>query len=577
MGKDFTNGAYEAIYTHPRWKEEATKYEENLAAKLFHMSYTKNAVKTALGKISRILTGYYGDGGKSLNAREEETVENAAGITNLAELFGEQGGPIPVNKTLVTALMQERRDNSSAGQVNKVMAGDNKENDEKYTQEEADQANMETLDAIMNKDGNLREQMTLLYNGMFINGGRSSKQIKSGTSFKGLLMNISRKQAGKSNSEALRGINFDLLEGLDQYKKGKDVFDTYSMARDLETRSEKIQGKGNAVSRWFRSIKRRWSSSVYNFFHRKKREQPLVEGEVGLGLNHYERLGIGLSDREKAFAYTTSENETDGKKRLRWKEGQVWTKMKKDLTANGMLQLTGPSGTTLRMLGAYRLMGASQKELLDFRLALIAWMVSSHDHSLYEILQGSHNAGVRGTESLKEPAVMYTNIDPLDTQMLRDNFAENKQFPHEVIFKMQLDELKAEREENEKHNGRSAQRANIKLEYDEVSKEVEEFQQICKRYTDKIARLKKKKTSLEIALEKNKKLTEDDKKKNIVTTIGKKLRTLPTPPNIPSITRSCKTVFTPADVSARSTMSASASMPFSKSSCSHAPITLNVR
>lgn len=97
--------------------------------------------------------------------------------------------------------------------------------------------------------------------------------------------------------------------------------------------------------------------------------------------------------------------------------------------------------------------GCEQKELLDFRLALIAWMVSSHDHSLYEILKGSHNAGVRGTESLDEAAVMYTNIDPLDTGILRDNFAENKQFPHETVYKIQLNELKAAREEHERKSG----------------------------------------------------------------------------------------------------------------------------
>lgn len=187
MGDSFTKEAYEVIYRHPKWKEEATKYEDHLAAKLFHMSYTKQAVKTAMGKISRILTAYYGDGERVPQGQEQQNIEAAESLTDFAQIFNGEDTDVKINKTVVEALMQGRRDNSGAGQVKKVLAGDKKEDGQEYTQEEADEANKEMLDEVINGDGNVREQMTLLYNGMFINGGHTKEQIARGTSFKGVL------------------------------------------------------------------------------------------------------------------------------------------------------------------------------------------------------------------------------------------------------------------------------------------------------------------------------------------------------------------------------------------------------
>ena len=124
MGESYTKEAYKSIYKHPKWKGEAQHYEEHLAATLFHNTYTKNAVKTALGKISRILTAYYGAGEKTLDRQQTQTIEAASAITDLAESTGNGTGDIAINKTLVKALMQERRDASSVGQVMKVTTED---------------------------------------------------------------------------------------------------------------------------------------------------------------------------------------------------------------------------------------------------------------------------------------------------------------------------------------------------------------------------------------------------------------------------------------------------------------------
>ncbi|MBO5092804.1 MAG: hypothetical protein J6C33_00410 [Lachnospiraceae bacterium] len=496
MGEGFTKEAYEVVYKHPQWKQEATRYEDRMAAKLFHMSYTKEAVKTAMGKISRILTAYYGDGGQTLDRQREEAVEAAGGLTDLAELFGEDTSEVKVNKTLVTALMQGRRDNSGAGQVRKLQAGDPKEGGGVYTQEEADRANMETLDAVMNRDGNLREQMTLLYNGMFVNGGYTPEQIAHGASFKGVLQGITRENGVCSLNPDLMGIDYDLLEGLERYQKKEDVFDTYSMGRDLQRRSEELTGKGNRLTRWWRGMKRALNATLHNSMLRKKRRTPLREGEAGLGLQHYEQLGIGPSAREREYSVITQEEDGQRHEKLLWKEGAAYYQVKKEVTAEGMLQTAGASGTTLRMLGAYRLMGASRKELLDFRLALIAWMVSSHDHSLYEILQGSHNAGVVGTEDLSEAAAMYTNVDPLDTEILREHFAENKQFPHEIIYKRQLNELKEAREARERKLGRDEVRRDRIIESGALKDQYEVIDGLLKKRRNDLRTLERKITSL---------------------------------------------------------------------------------
>ena len=69
----------------------------------------------------------------------------------------------------------------------------------------------------------------------------------------------------------------------------------------------------------------------------------------------------------------------------------------------------------------------------------------------------------------------------------------------------------------------------------------------------------------------------NDKKKNKVTMIGKKLNTLPTPVKIPSITRLWIAWFTWAAVNAWSVSTEILSIPNCKIPWSQAPITLNVR
>ena len=52
--------------------------------------------------------------------------------------------------------------------------------------------NQAMLDDVINGEGNLREQMTLLYNGFFQNGGRSKEEIANSRSFKNMMSNITQ-------------------------------------------------------------------------------------------------------------------------------------------------------------------------------------------------------------------------------------------------------------------------------------------------------------------------------------------------------------------------------------------------
>ena len=432
MGDAYTKEAYKIIYQHPDWQATAQEYEDRFAANLYNSAPVRQAAAQALTKLSGTLTSYYRV--KNLN---QEQSEDLAAVGQVAEQIS---GRTPDDWKVLEGALLQRDSGSGAGQIGRWQLGDyveaqeaarlGIEGDYVLFEQDADFLNRQNIQNVFD-NGNLREQMTMLYNGMFINGGKNREEIEESQSLKNLLLNITEEDQAKMNEMGTEShIRFDLLREMGHYEKKEDLFDTYSMARDLKRGKDKIKGKGNWFTRWASGIKRAFSAAFSSKFTRstkKKAEQ------TGLGREHYERLGIGLSQREMA-------NGLDENGNLKWKEGQAYFRMDTPVTAEGMLQTAGPSGTTLRMLGAYRLLGAGKTDLMNFRLALIAWMVSSRDHSIYEILKGSHNAGVKGREDLSEAANMYRTIDPLFEDLIREEFAPNRRFPHETIYLKMVDQ-----------------------------------------------------------------------------------------------------------------------------------------
>ena len=442
MGASFNKGAYKEIYKHNKWIETADKYEEQFAAKLYKTPYVQDAAKTALTKLSKTLNAYYGNRGQKM---DEETVENAEAVRDMAgQIVGEvpkdqreAGGEerVEITDTLLEAFLPRGDSSHGAGQIGNFSQSLTNASTMEERQE-AEATDRRNLDEVINGDGNLRERMTMLYNGMFINGGREKQQIAKSRSLKNLMAYITQDKI--QNTEELQGVRLDLLEGMKQRGKRGDVFDIFSIARDLKKSSDHAEKKGNKLTRFFAGLSRGFNAGLLRRFNRKTRSAKERE-QKRLGEDHYNNLGLELSRRERINGIK------DGQ--LQWEEGTAWFKMKKPVNAGGMLQTAGPSGTALRMLGAYKLLGASLKELLHFRLALIAWMVTSKDHSLYEIMKGSQNAGITGKEDLSEPATMYMTVDPLPVDVLRREFAPEHQFPHELVYKTMLNELTAKRKQ----------------------------------------------------------------------------------------------------------------------------------
>ncbi len=127
------------------------------------------------------------------------------------------------------------------------------------------------------------------------------------------------------------------------------------------------------------------------------------------------------------------------------KEGTVWKTYKsKGFLAdmekkNNIRIVNGISGTTLRMMKTAKWLGLKGKDLMNFRLALMGWMLPTDDHSLWEIIIGSHNVGVKGKEDMTDMVSLDKTVDPLDEEKLRHNVCSREvknepMFPHEIVY-----------------------------------------------------------------------------------------------------------------------------------------------
>lgn len=81
------------------------------------------------------------------------------------------------------------------------------------------------------------------------------------------------------------------------------------------------------------------------------------------------------------------------------------------------------------MIAAYRLLGASPKELYMFRLALMAYMIPTGKKTLAQILKESEEAGYKGNEDLSTPKTMYATFknEPVVDGLFVNNFKKQKQ------------------------------------------------------------------------------------------------------------------------------------------------------
>lgn len=150
----------------------------------------------------------------------------------------------------------------------------------------------------------------------------------------------------------------------------------------------------------------------------------------------YEHRGVPLSSREMEAAGVDPSHKTVP---LTWREGICYfsidetTGWGKKMKEDGFPTIAGGSGTAARLLKIYKWIGGEHP--IDFRLALMGWMLPCQDHSLIEIMQGAHAVGVTApSDKVDNPIYMYRSIPPINSRDLRANVAKDAKFPDEHVL-----------------------------------------------------------------------------------------------------------------------------------------------
>ncbi|WP_081415679.1 eCIS core domain-containing protein [Aquimarina latercula] len=415
--------AYAKILNSSQWFPTAKAYEQRLGAYCSSHPLSINALNAGMDKLISIMERRYQD---EWNENEEDL---------LKEVFF-------------------RDDKTSTGQVGLNL-------------------NTKKMYAVL-REGNLRERMTAFYNAAYYGSGYGD-EIKRG--FKKILHEIIfdnqtdlidelelkedaiQEQVAYYNNYLNRGVMRPLIKlGT---KVSTKLLNGYRGMRgqNLEEDSSYTFGK-DVFALGNLSIQANDSSVRESQKNRTNRPRP-VNREFVNTPQDFEEMGVPLSNEELAFSYEDDNLNLKGRKKrskkarnkarrnqtrqeaLPWVSGNAmfeispddsWYKKIHDQLR--MPVVAGVSGTTTRMLKAYQFLNVPNSDL-DFRLALMGWMLPVWDHSLYEILRGSHIAGVKGEnedKNIKDVVRMYMNVAPLRTEELRHNVANDKMFPHEELY-----------------------------------------------------------------------------------------------------------------------------------------------
>ena len=397
--------AYQPILKNAQWFPEAEKYEKNLGSYAYNHGKSKGALDAGIQKLQTTIEDYCKD-----SATQEEI---------LKESFFKD-------------------DKKSAGQMGINL-------------------NVEEMLSVLD-EGNLRERMTAFYNAAYYAGGYGSN-LKKG--FKAILHDI----VFSDSSEKINELDLNKQEIEKQKRYYSSNYNTKGWVGWFANKalSTLIAEKAYLFDKDIFALGNlSLQSSMTDLYEIYESQKDRAERSDEEKKEHqktpsdYEKMAAPLSDRELAFAFPEVKKpwwriftkETEFRRRetkdrkLPWTEGTACFEIKlenswyKKIHENlRMPVVAGVSGTTTRMLSAYKFLNLDK--LLDFRLAIMGWMLTSWDHSLYEIIRGSHIAGVEipeEKERLKDVINMYMTVEPLQTSELRQNVATDKMFPHEIIY-----------------------------------------------------------------------------------------------------------------------------------------------
>lgn len=268
MGDAYTKEAYKLIYQHPDWQSTAQEYEDRFAANLYHSGPVLQTASNVLTQLSDMLVSYY-----RVKNLSQEQAQSLAAVGEVAVDISER---TPDDWEVLEEALLRENSGEGAGQIGRWKMGDYVGEQEQRRLDvgpdyplfttDADRLNRENIHNVLNY-GNLREQMTMLYNGMFLNGGKTREEIEESRSLKNLLLNVTpEEQELMKKMKVDSYIEFDLLQEMEHYGKKEDLFDTYSMARDLERGREKTKGRGNWFTRWVSGMKRAFSAAFSSRF-----------------------------------------------------------------------------------------------------------------------------------------------------------------------------------------------------------------------------------------------------------------------------------------------------------------------
>ena len=153
-------------------------------------------------------------------------------------------------------------------------------------------------------------------------------------------------------------------------------------------------------------------------------------------LNYQDNMGLYRSAREKRFQESTYEQSqnNDGKSLINygqklWQPSYHDPKSRKEIKLDsfgGKRLVAGTSGTTERLIKSLKKqkfagISDNNEELVKFRFAIMGCMLPEKNHSLYEILQGSHEVDVWGKENLGSAHSMDRSVAPLSEEEIRKN------------------------------------------------------------------------------------------------------------------------------------------------------------
>lgn len=368
---------YMSLFKTNEWKMEARAFEERLGIYAYNDPRSRRAANEGLKNLKAILLKYY---------RSKQKVKHS-------------------RKTILRHAFTADEE-TSAGQIGRDVT-------------------VKDIDQIVGDEGNgnLREKMTAFFNAAYRNSDRND--IRPSITLKYIVSN------------ARKGFNrrIAIAAGVKKESINKDKTDPFA---PLKTTS------------------------------RTKRSQSDIAA-LGKTAQDYEEMGAGLSEREMRYVQHSRDgtnfilfdtnrfskdqagknqagknqadkNEFDFTAKLPWESGNACfqvgenTPLGKDAGQNRGMPLTADiSGTTEKMLNSYKAVNGTQP--LDFRLALIGWMLTSGDHSLYEIMEASHRVDVKGEkEDLTDAVSMYECIAPLTEDEVRKHAGKDGRLPHEVVY-----------------------------------------------------------------------------------------------------------------------------------------------